>query len=251
VKDVPSDYYRRLHAIEARHWWQVGMREITGSILGERLRRPHQSLLDAGCGTGGFLGWASTEGSFDRICGVDVSREAVLLAREAVARAELYVAPIDELPFEAQAFDLVALNDVLQHVEEADVTKGVAELRRVLRLDGALLVRTNGGRTMRRERSDWRLYDERSLRVELERGGFRILRTTYANFVLSLWGAVRGKAPKAPSESTCGIPGPARPVSNTIGRRVLAQEARYLRQPGRRLPYGHTLFALAVPVEAS
>ena len=220
-----------------------GMREITGSLLGERLARPHQSLLDAGCGTGGFLGWASARGSFDRTCGVDVSPEAVALAREAVPGAEISVAPVDDLPFDAHAFDLVAMNDVLQHVEEADVTASIAEVLRVLRPDGALLVRTNGGRTMRRERSDWRLYDERSLRAELERGGFRILRTTYANLVLSLWGALRGKSPKAPSESTCGIPGPARSTSNAIGRAVLGQEARYLRGPGRRLPYGHTLFA--------
>jgi len=250
VKDVPADYYRRLRAVEEQHWWQHGMREITGSLLGERLARPQQSLLDAGCGTGGFLRWASARGSFGQTCGVDVSSEAVSLAREAVPGAEISVAPIDDLPFEARAFDLIAMNDVLQHVEEADVTASIAELRRVLRLDGALLVRTNGGRKMRRERSDWRLYDERSLRDELEHGGFRIVRITYANLVLSLWGALRGKAPKAPNESSCGIPEPARGLSNAIGRAVLGQEARYLRGPGRHVPFGHTLFALAVPRES-
>ena len=249
MKDVPPDYYHRLRAVEEQHWWQHGMREIAGSLLGERLARPHQSLLDAGCGTGGFLSWASARGSFDRICGVDVSPEAVSLAREAVPSAEITVAPVDDLPFDARALDLVAMNDVLQHVEEADVTASIVELRRVLRPDGALIVRTNGGRKMRRERPDWRLYDKRSLRAELEQGGFRILRITYANLVLSLWGALRGKAPKAPSESTCGIPEPARSTSNAIGRAVLGQEARYLRRPDRCLPYGHTLFALAVPRE--
>jgi SAM-dependent methyltransferase len=250
VKDVPADYYRRLRAVEEQHWWQHGMREIAGSLLGERLARPHQSLLDAGCGTGGFLRWVSARGSFDRICGVDVSPEAVSLAREAVPGAEISVASVDDLPFDAAAFDLVAMNDVLQHLEEPAVTASIVELRRVLRPDGALLVRTNGGRRMRRERSDWRLYDERSLRAELERGGFRIVRSTYANLVLSLWGALRGRAPKAPSESTSGIPEPARSASNTIGRAVLGREASYLRGSRRRLPYGHTLFALAVPLES-
>jgi SAM-dependent methyltransferase len=181
---------------------------------------------------------------------VDVSPEAVSLAREAVPGAEISVASVDDLPFDAAAFDLVAMNDVLQHLEEPAVTASIVELRRVLRPDGALLVRTNGGRRMRRERSDWRLYDERSLRAELERGGFRIVRSTYANLVLSLWGALRGRAPKAPSESTSGIPEPARSASNTIGRAVLGREASYLRGSRRRLPYGHTLFALAVPLES-
>jgi ubiquinone/menaquinone biosynthesis C-methylase UbiE len=249
VKDVPADYYRRLRAVEEQHWWQLGMREITASVLGDRLARPQQSLLDAGCGTGGFLAWASARGSFGRICGIDVSPEAVSFARAAVPGAEISVATVDDLPFDAGAFDLVAMNDVLQHVEETAVDASLAEVRRVLRPDGALLVRTNGGRATRRERSDWRLYDERALRTQLERGGFRIVRATYANLVLSLWGALVGKAPKAPSESTCGIPRPARRTSNAIGRTLLGQEARYLRAPTRRLPYGHTLFALAVPRE--
>ncbi len=247
MKDVPSDYYRRLHAIEERHWWQVGMREITAEILAEWLDGRHQSLLDGGCGTGGFLAWASARGAFDRLCGVDISLEAIALAREAVPGAELHVAPLHDLPFETRAFDLVVLNDVLQHVEEGNVATSLAESRRVLRADGALLVRTNGGRRPRRERSDWRLYDEGTLRMELERGGFAVVRMTHANMLPSVWGAARGKAPRAPNATRCGIPSRARSLPNAIGRALLSQEARYLHRPGRRLPYGHTLFALALP----
>ncbi len=62
MKDVRPDYYRRLHAVEEQHWWHVGMREITAALLRERLARGHLSLLDAGCGTGGFLAWATGYG---------------------------------------------------------------------------------------------------------------------------------------------------------------------------------------------
>ena len=98
VKDVRPDYYARLHAVEEQHWWHVGMREITAALLRERLVRGHVSLLDAGCGTGGFLAWATGQGSFDRLAGVDISAEAVELARDAVPGAELHVAPVHDLP---------------------------------------------------------------------------------------------------------------------------------------------------------
>ena len=79
MKDVPGDYYARLHAAEERSWWHAGMRSITGALLGDVLERGHASLLDAGCGTGGFLAWASSTGAFDRLCGIDISAEAVEL----------------------------------------------------------------------------------------------------------------------------------------------------------------------------
>ena len=60
--------------------------------------------------------------------------------------ADLHVARLHALPYESGAFDIVALADVLQHVEESEEEPTLRELRRVLRAGGALLVRTNGGR---------------------------------------------------------------------------------------------------------
>jgi SAM-dependent methyltransferase len=247
VKDVPSDYYLRLHAIEEHHWWHVGMRKISAAVLGERLRWRHQSLLDAGCGTGGFLGWASRTGAFDHLAGVDISPQAIDFARDSVPGSDLRVAPLHALPFGDGEFDLVSLNDVLQHVDERQVETGLREMHRVVRREGAVLVRTNAGRRPRRDRSDWRLYDQRTLESQLEQAGFGLLRITHANMLLSGWGAVRGRSPVAPTDTTCGIPGRASPIVNAVGSAVLGLEARYLRNPHRRLPYGHTLLALAVP----
>lgn len=247
MKDVRSDYYARLHAVEESHWWHVGMREITASLLRERLDRGHLSLLDAGCGTGGYLAWADATGSFDRLCGTDISAEAIELARAAVPAAELHVAPLESMPFGDASFDVAVLNDVLQHVEENEVGPGLSELRRTLRPDGVLLVRTNGGRHARRERSDWRLYDAGSLKAELERAGFAVIRVTHVNSLLSAWGAARGRTPTAPTTETCGIPEQAGATTNTVGRTLLRLEARVLRHSRVNLPYGHTLLAMAVP----
>src|SRR5262245_23996825 len=135
MRDVPDDYYRRLHEVDAGHWWHLGMRSLAGALLDGRM---HGALLDAGCGTGGFLAWAASTGAFTRLCGIDLSVEAVELAREAVPDAELHAAPLDRLPFGGREFDLVVSLDVLQHVPEGALDGSLKELRRVLRPGGAL-----------------------------------------------------------------------------------------------------------------
>ena len=113
---------------------------------------------------------------------------------------------------------------------------------------GTLLLRTNGARRLRRERDDWRVYDRRALAAQLERAGFACERVTYANTLLSLYGALRGRSPHAPSESHDGIPrAEFSRLAGTVGSRLLAAESRWLARTGSRLPYGHTLFAVATP----
>jgi SAM-dependent methyltransferase len=245
---VPGDYYRSIHQVESDHWWHQGMRAITAAMLSERLERRHgQHLLDAGCGTGGFLRWALDLGAFEHVSGVDISPEAIELARRQVPEGDLGVAPVAELPFEPDSFDVVVMNDVLQHVLEREVQQSLGEVRRVLRPGGVLFLRTNGGIRARRVQDDWRLYDRGALAATLEGAGFRCERVTYVNLVGSLWGALRGRSPRAPSKSRHGIASPAGKFVNALGRGLLGAEARYLARPGRRLPYGHTLVALATP----
>jgi SAM-dependent methyltransferase len=241
VRGVPSDYYARLHEVEASHWWLVGMRRIAAGLLEGRTGG---ALLDAGCGTGGFLAWAAATGSFDRLCGIDVSPEAIEWVRSSLPRVEALVGSVVTPPFDDEEFDLVVLNDVLQHVPEDAVSRVLMELRRMLRPGGALLVRTNGARRLRLVRPDWRAYDAATLGAVVRSGGFRVERLTYANCLLSLMAA----APQPPTETSCGIPQPAGRVKNAIGGALLGLEARYLRRPGRTIPYGHTLLALGVAV---
>ena len=242
---IPADYYRHIREVEESHFWYRGMRRIAAVLLGSAFTRPGQRILDAGCGTGGFLRWALDNGAFVSAAGVDIGAAAIELARERVPEADLRACELRSLPFEDGSFDLVVTNDVLQHVPEVDVAQSVGELRRVLADGGTLLVRTNGSRSYRRERDDWRAYDRATLMGTLESGGFRCERVTYANTLISYWRSLRGKVPHAPSESEDGIPRPPARVISVLGAALLAGEARWLAVPGRTLPFGHALFAVA------
>lgn len=243
---IPNDYYRAIYEVEQQHFWYRGMREIAAALLGERLARPGLRIFDAGCGTGGFLRWALDQSPGATAAGVDVGAAAIELAHKRVPEADLRTAALRELPFAAASFDLVVTNDVLQHVAEEDVGRSLAELRRVLAPAGTLLARTNGSRTLRRERNDWRAYDRATLVQQLAGAGFEVERCTYANTLLSLWGTLRGRTLHAPSESRDGLPRRVpSPAVSAIGSRILSAEARWLARPGHTLPYGYTLFALA------
>jgi len=167
------------------------------------------------------------------------------LTGERVPEAELHVAPLSDLPFESGSFDLVVTNDVLQHVDEADLDETFAELRRVLRPGMTLLVRTNGSRTLRRERSDWRAYDATTLRRQLEDAEFEVERLTHSNCIPSLWGRIRGRTTHAPTEESHGIPSAEPALRSAVGRTLLGLEARAVSLPWTSIPYGHTLFAVA------
>ena len=241
---LPPDYYERIREVERTHWWHRGMRELTASLLRDRLR-PGVDLLDAGCGTGGFLRWAVDTAHPARACGVDIGGAAIALARERVPEAELHVRPVHRLPFESASFDVIVMNDVLQHVPEADVGASLGELRRVARPGAALVVRTGGARRARRERDDWRLYDRDGLRRALQGAGWSCDRVTYVNVVGSLIAALRGQRPHAPDDTHHGIPQAAGRVQGAVGTATLAAERAYLGLGPWSLPYGHTLLALA------
>jgi SAM-dependent methyltransferase len=233
--------------VEADHWWHEAMRAASATLLAAELGRGGLALLDAGCGTGGFLRWAATTGAFDRRVGCDLSRMAVDLAAARTPGAEFHVAPLDELPLADGTFDLVSVNDVLQHVPEDRVVAALEECGRVLRPGGALLLRVGGARTARRERADWRLYDRPSLHRQLTLAGLHPRRITYVSLVPSLWAAARGAGPTAPAagaHARDGVPDPASPLRDRLGRLALGVERHWL-AAGRDVRFGHTILAVA------
>ncbi|MGH9222016.1 MAG: class I SAM-dependent methyltransferase, partial [Vicinamibacterales bacterium] len=92
-------------------------------------------ILDCGCGTGSNLEMLGRNG---RACGFDLTRAGVRFARahgQRVAQAS-----IAAIPFPSGTFDLVTSFDVFQCLPEEVERLAIAEMARVLKPGGALLL---------------------------------------------------------------------------------------------------------------
>ena len=141
-------------------------------------------VLDLGCGDGAFAAELVHAGC--AVVAVDVAEEALRRARARVPGLDARrVAEAGPLPLDEDAVDVVWAGEVLEHV--ADVVGLLAEVRRVLRWGGTLLVTTPfhgrvalaalalGGRVEEHfdPRADHlRFFTERSLRGVLHDAGF-------------------------------------------------------------------------------
>ncbi len=103
-----------------------------------RRYRSHGSLLDVGCATGQFLAEMASYGGWE-VAGVEPSASAAQFVRAAygfpVHQGDLVAAR-----FPTAAFDVVTLWDVIEHFH--DPLAVLAEIRRILRPDGMLVLRT-------------------------------------------------------------------------------------------------------------
>lgn len=100
---------------------------------------PAGSILDYGCGTGAFLE-AAREAGYTGNVGADVSRDALVIAKERVAPDDgLIHLPSEPLP--KKRFEAITLMDSISHIR--DLRGTLERLRdRNLARDGVLLIRT-------------------------------------------------------------------------------------------------------------
>lgn len=100
------------------------------------------SLIDIGCNVGELLATCRRLRPSMRLAGVEVNAAAAEVARRNVPDAHIELVTGPALPFESRAFDYAACIEVLEHVPCQDRKALLAEIRRVLRPGGRLLLRT-------------------------------------------------------------------------------------------------------------
>ena len=230
---------------EARHFWFRGFRAfmtpLVETAIGDR-RDPR--ILDCGCGTGANVEWLDR---FGTSFGFDQSPVGLGLARDA-GRARLACATVTAAPFPTGSFDLVTSFDVLYSLEEPDERAAMAEMFRVTRPGGFVLINVAAMDVLRGDHSVLSREVRRYRRVDLERlvagAGFSVVRLTYTNIALFLplaglrmiqrW---RGLKPE-PRE----ISVPAAPI-NALLTALLLLESRWIRHFDG--PFGSSLICLA------
>jgi demethylmenaquinone methyltransferase/2-methoxy-6-polyprenyl-1,4-benzoquinol methylase/phosphoethanolamine N-methyltransferase len=106
---------------------------------------PGERLIDVGCGPGtAALVLAKKAGPEGHVVGIDASTEMIDVARKkarkAGSTAQFEIAPIESMPYAESSFDAAISMLMLHHLPAELQDKGLAEVRRVLKPGGRLVI---------------------------------------------------------------------------------------------------------------
>ena len=130
--------YEQFAQLEEGHFWFQGRRTIFFDMIEQVMRREAETsdrrILEVGCGAGGMLG---PLGRYGKVTGIDISHEYMQFCasrgHDSVVTGSGY-----DLPFRDDSFDMVALFDVIEHIE--DDVRVLSEVQRVLKPGGRVFI---------------------------------------------------------------------------------------------------------------
>jgi ubiquinone/menaquinone biosynthesis C-methylase UbiE len=230
---------------EREHFWFHGFRRFVAPLLEQAAAgRRDLSSLDCGCGTGNNLALLRAYG---HAVGIDLTFSGL---QYATSRGDHSVAQASatELPFPGEAFDIVSSFDVVYALPDDAEKAAFAEMFRVLKPGGHLVLNVAALPALRGNHSvlggEVRRYTKRRMRWALERAGFTVERLTYTNFsILPIVAATRWlQRLSGHKESSAEISVPAAPVNAALTA-VLAIESLALKAVD--MPLGSSVLTLA------
>jgi SAM-dependent methyltransferase len=232
-------------------WWFAAIH--ANLLMLYRRAAPHLSatskLLDAGCGTGGFLARLKQELPGTGAIGLDANPTACRWASEKSA-LPVCAGSVNALPFEDAAFATIISVDVLCH-RDVDEAKALAQFHRCLAAGGILILNLPAYRWLM-SRHDTAVYNARRYTrgrvVQLLRAaGFCPLFAGYWNMMLfPVMVAMRKLLPSGSGSDVA--PQPA--FIEAVGRAATAIE-RGLMRTGIRFPFGGSVLAMAAKPESA
>jgi SAM-dependent methyltransferase len=117
---------------------------------------PGSHVLDAGCGSGGFVPLlAALVGPAGQITALDLAPENVAVVRERITSwglpcpVQTQVGTLLDLPFPARHFDAVWCSNTTQYLSDAELAAALRELRRVVRPGGLVAIKDADGGAVR------------------------------------------------------------------------------------------------------
>lgn len=135
-----GDFYERkevIHEVVEAKRSKICHNLITDLITSKTETGVKTRILDIGCGDGSFII------KFKKHCetfGVDISQNAVKIAKEAGINAYEIDVSSERLPFQDEYFDIIYMGDVIEHLTNPDFV--IKEVARVTKTNGFLVLST-------------------------------------------------------------------------------------------------------------
>lgn len=175
--------YALMASLEENHWWFSARRAIAEKIIKQLDLPPDAKILDAGCGTGGNLAMLSRYG---QVHAMELDDQARQIANAKGIAQVLSGRLPDKVPYQQEQFDLIALLDVLEHVEDDRNTLKV--LGSLLKPGGYLLISVPAFPFLWSKHDEVHHHKHRyfldELKSKLENAGLEVAYSSYFNTIL-------------------------------------------------------------------
>ncbi len=234
--------YQSLRDSQDRHWWFVGRRRIVARLIEWFVPLPAKArVLEAGCGYGGNLAMLGKLGEVQAFEFDDAARaHAATLSCRSVAYGRLP----DAIGFYNERFDLIAMLDVLEHIDD-----DIASLRTLgdrLAPGGSIVLTVPAVPWLWSDHDvlhqHKRRYTKSLLLERLHEAGFKVVRIGYFNTLLFPLALAQRLIARFFGGGGVDYSAPAQPL-NAILTAIFSCEGKLLgRVP---FPIGLSLYAVA------
>jgi SAM-dependent methyltransferase len=243
---VDRSEYDKLDRVEDRMWWFAAL-HANLMMLAHRLPLDAVELpiLDAGCGTGGFLAQLAGRYCERALFGLDFDLHASKRAALKSARP-VCAGSVNDLPFADGVLAAIFSADVLCH-EGVDEHRALRQFHRCLAENGWLILNLPAYHWMLSRHDiavrNIRRYTKTGLRRLLQSAGFRPVYLSYWNAMLFPIMAITRKLLPGDRGATSDVELYPRPL-DLLCRAATGIESALLRA-GVRFPYGGSVLAVA------
>lgn len=202
--------FDRMAEHDQQHWWYTARRRILAAVIAREIPLPPRPrILEVGCGTGHNFDMLRAFGELDAL---EIDDPARAIATVRLGRP-VGTAPLPELDgIDDASYDLVALLDVLEHVEDdLGALRGIA---RKLKPGGRILLTVPANPWMWSAHDTvhhhFRRYTKASLHTVATQAGLRVQTISFFNSLLFPLAAAMRIAGKATGKTTSddAMPGP-------------------------------------------